>query len=968
MPFDFSDGQTVRAQAPTFSDAAAGALAEALKKRVSGEVRFDAGSRALYATDASNYRQVPIGVVVPRTVEDVIATVALCREHGAPVLSRGGGTSLAGQCCNVAVVIDFSKHLNKIHHIDAEARLARVEPGLVLDSLRDAAEKHHLTFGPDPATHDHNCLGGMLGNNSCGPHSIMAGRTADNVRELDILTYDGLRLTVGPTSEAELEAKIAGGGREGEIYRELKGLRDGYADLIRRRYPKIPRRVSGYNLDALLPENGFNVARALVGSEGTCVAILGATLELVESPPSRCLLVLGFEDIYTAGDHVPEVLATGPVACEGIDDLLVEFLRKKSKGPEAADLLPDGKGWLLVEYGGADDAEARAKAEAAMARLRPADAMLYADPAKQAEVWEIRESGLAATAWVPDMPATWPGWEDSAVPPDKVGAYLRDFRAKLDEYGYGCSLYGHFGDGCIHVRIDFDLETRAGIDKYKRFISEMTDVVLSYGGSLSGEHGDGQSRAELLPRMYGPELVEAMRRFKRAWDPEDKMNPGKVVAPYPVDAHLRLGESFRPQAPKTEFAYPVEGNFVGAAMRCVGVGKCRRQSPKDGVMCPSYQATREEKHSTRGRARLLFEMVHGGPIADGWKSDAVHEALDLCLACKGCKKDCPVDVDMATYKAEFHSHYYKGRLRPRVAYSMGLIHWWSRAAAWAPRLANAATQTPGLSTLAKKVAGVHPERSLPRFAPLTLQQRWARRGSRNFGGPKVALFPDTFNNHFYADTGMNGVQVLEAAGYHVVMPTKPVCCGRPLYAWGMLDLARRNLENLMALFAPYAAQGVPIVGLEPACLTTMVDELPALFPDDERARAIAGQAVFFSDLLARTEGWRPPRVEGKAMVHPHCYHHAVLGLAEERELMRRMGLDFEMSKAGCCGMAGSFGFEHEHYDVSVKCAEQGLLPRLREHPETVVANGFACREQIRQTGGREALHVADLLAEGLKNR
>lgn len=966
MPFDLharDDGEGSATAA--LSEAAVAALAAALRRSVQGEVRFDRGSRALYATDASNYRQVPIGVVVPKTIDDVVAAVALCREYGAPVLPRGGGTSLAGQCCNVAVVLDFSKYLNAILALDPARRIAHVQPGTVLDSLRSAAETHHLTFGPDPATHDHNCLGGMLGNNSCGPHSIMGGRTVDNVQALEVLTYDGLRLTVGPTSEEELRARIAAGGREADIYRRLAGLRDRYADLIRQRYPRIPRRVSGYNLDELLPENGFDIGRALVGSEGTCVTILSAKLRLIPSPRRRCLLILGFDDIYTAGDHIPEVMATGPIACEGLDDLLIEFLKRKGKEGDKIAVLPEGGGWLLVEYGADDEDTLREAAEQAMQRLgrlprAPAMKLLTA-PEDQAKAWEVRESGLAATAWVPGMPASWPGWEDSAVPPEKMGPYLRDFRRKLDEYGYGCSLYGHFGQGCVHVRIDFDLETRSGIDKYRRFVTEMADLVISYGGSLSGEHGDGQCRAELLPKMYGPELMEAMREFKRIWDPDGRMNPGKVVDAAPLDANLRLGEVFRPEVPQTEFAYRLEGNFVGAAMRCVGVGKCRRK--QGGVMCPSYMATGEEKHSTRGRARLLFEMIHGGVIDDGWRSQEVHDALDLCLACKGCKRDCPVDVDMATYKAEFHSRYYRNRWRPPSAYSMGLIHWWSRAAAWAPALANGLGHAPGVSTLTKRLAGIHHSRDLPRFARRTLQAEWALRPRRNVGGRQVAFFPDTFNNHFYTRTGMAALDALDAAGFEVLMPTDPVCCGRPLFAWGMLDLARRNLRRVMDIYGRYAERGIPIVGLEPGCVTSLVDELPALFPNDERARRIADAAWMLPKFLAENSDWRPPKMEGRVLYHPHCYQHAVLGMAAEQEMLRGMGLEMELSQAGCCGMAGSFGFEHDHYDVSMACAERVLLPKVRGIPaaDHVVADGFACREQIRQGSPRAALHTVDLL-------
>jgi FAD/FMN-containing dehydrogenase len=592
-----------------------GDLAAALRRRILGEVRFDAGTRALYATDASNYRQVPIGVVLPKNIDDVVETIAAARRYGAPVLARGGGTSLAGQCCNIAVVIDFSKYMHRILAFDPQDKRARVEPGVVLDDLRDCAEEHHLTFGPDPSTHNHCTLGGMIGNNSCGVHSVMAGKTDDNVEELDIITYDGLRMRVGKTGEAELDRIVREGGRRGEIYSKLRDLRDRYGDLIRGRFPNIPRRVSGYNLPWLLPENGFHVARALVGSECTCVTVIEATVRLVSSPPARSLLVLGYPDVYQAGDHIPEVLAYKPIALEGLDDHLVSDMKKKRLHPEYVQLLPDGGGWLLVEFGGDSRKEADDQARALMEDLKKAPRAptmkLFNDPQEERTIWLVRRSGLGATARVPGKSDTWEGWEDSAVPPDKLGGYLRDLRKLLSDYGYGCALYGHFGQGCVHTRIDFDLVTRSGIERYRSFIHRAADLVIGYGGSLSGEHGDGQSRGELLPKMFGPELMQAFREFKSIWDPDWKMNPGKVIDARRADEDLRLGADYHPAQPQTHFKFPGDdkGSFSRAALRCVGVGECRREAI--GTMCPSYRVTREEMHSTRGRARLLFEMFRG---------------------------------------------------------------------------------------------------------------------------------------------------------------------------------------------------------------------------------------------------------------------------------------------------------------------------------------------------------------------
>ena len=653
---------------------ASNALESDLRRHISGEVRFDNGSRALYATDASNYRQVPIGVVVPRDADDVIAAISICRENAAPVLCRGGGTSLAGQCCNVAVVFDFSKYMAQILELDPERRIARVQPGVILDHLRTAAEKHKLTFGPDPASHSRCTIGGMIGNNSCGVHSVMAGKTDTNIDELEILTYDGVRMRVGQTSDSELETTIARGGRTGEIYAGLKAIRDQYADVIHQRFPNIPRRVSGYNLNFLLPENGFNVARALVGSEGTCATTLEATCRLVESPPERVLLVIGCRDIYECADLVPEVLSHKPIGLEGMDSWLVECTRRKSLNPDGLALLPKGGGWLLAEFGAISALEAESQARRLSDQLTRSsnsiNTAFIADRKQARKIWEVRESALGAVTYVPGEPPNWEGWEDSAVAPEKLGAYLRDLSKLADAYKYRYTLYGHFGAGCVHNRMSFDLRSAEGVRKFRSFMEEAADLVLSYGGSLSGEHGDGQARAELLPKMFGPELMEAFCKFKALWDPDWKMNPGKVVLAKRMDEDLRLGPRHKTWQPETHFKFPHdEGSLAQATLRCVGVGKCRQY--EGGVMCPSFRATREEKHTTRGRARLLWEMTNGEVVRDRWRDPDVKSSLDLCLSCKGCKSDCPVSVDIATYKAEFLSHYYDGQRRPLNHYAFG---------------------------------------------------------------------------------------------------------------------------------------------------------------------------------------------------------------------------------------------------------------------------------------------------------
>jgi FAD/FMN-containing dehydrogenase/Fe-S oxidoreductase len=947
-----------------------------LRKTLEGEVRFDDGSRGLYATDGSNYRQIPIGVVLPKCEQDILRTLEACRAYGAPVLARGGGTSLAGQCCNVAVVIDVSKYLHKILSLDPEKKQARVQPGVVLDDLRHTAEKHHLTFAPDPSTHSHCTLGGMIGNNSCGVHSVMGGKTVDNIEELRIVTYDGLQLRVGKTGDEELETIITEGGRRGEIYSRLKALRDKYADLIRKRYPQIPRRISGYNLDQLLPENGFHVARALVGSECTCVFVLEALTRLVYSPPARSLLVLGYPDVYSAGDHVPEVLEHNPIGLEGIDDRLVADMKMKGLHPEDLPLLPDGGGWLLVEFGGETKEDVDAQAHTLMAALKKgkqAPSMkLFDDKKHEKMVWEIRESGLGATANIPGSPLTWEGWEDAAVPPAKVGGYLRDFRKLLDRYGYKCDLYGHFGQGCVHTRIDFDLQTHDGVKTYRAFVHDAADLVVSYGGSLSGEHGDGQSRAELLPKMFGSELIQAFREFKSIWDPDWKMNPGKVVDAYRVDDNLRLGVRYDPWIPETHFKFPDDhGSFASAALRCVGIGNCRRE--EGGVMCPSYMVTRDEMHATRGRSRLLFEMLQGEIVTGGWRDKHVREALDLCLACKGCKGECPVNVDMATYKAEFLSHYYHRRLRPIHAYAIGLIHWWARLASLAPTVVNFFSQTPIFRSASKTIAGIAQERQIPKFARETFKHAFRKRRSlvtQQGDKPQVILWPDTFNNYFHPHVAMAAVEVLEHAGFDVRVPEQSLCCGRPLYDYGMLDLAKHQLRNIFGVLKTELAAGIPIVGLEPSCVAVFRDEAVNLFPNDENAKRIKQQTFLLSEFLEKyAKNYQPPVLVRKAVLHPHCHHKALMKTTAEENVLSKLGLDYELLSAGCCGMAGGFGFEKEHYEVSIAVGERILLPIVRNTlKETlIIADGFSCREQIAQVTGRQALHLAQVIQMAIRD-
>ncbi|MGD0911632.1 MAG: FAD-binding and (Fe-S)-binding domain-containing protein [Terracidiphilus sp.] len=964
-------------------------------------VRFDSGSRALYASDSSNYRQIPVGVVFPRDAADVEAALAACRQVGAAVLPRGAGTSLAGQCVNVAVVFDYSRYMNALSSIDAEAKIARVEPGIVLDRLRDAAEQHHLTYAPDPATHSRCTLGGMIGNNSCGVHGLLGGKVVDNVETLDIVLYDGTRLTVGATPPEQIEALIRGGGRVGQLYAGLALIRHRYASLIREKFPNIPRRVSGYNLDQLLHENNFHVARALVGSEGTCVNIVSATLNLTASPPFRLLTVLGFDDAFAAADAVPLALEHKPIGLEGFDHLLVDFMRRKGLAIKELDGLPPGSGFLLVEMGAwsAEEVQARAEEIARASQSWPTRPVAHiCSPEEAKSVWHVRESALGATVFVPGEPDRWEGWEDAAVPPAQLGNYLRAVTRLMAEYGYRSPMYGHYGQGCVHMRINFDFATPKGIQKFREFIERAADVVISFGGSLSGEHGDGQARAALLPKMFGPELIEAFREFKNLWDPENRMNPGKLsdaVRVYDPVENLRHSTEMGPPfaanlgAPgpshlgtgETSFAFAKDsGSMTRATERCVGVGACR--NTVGGVMCPSYRATGEEQHSTRGRAHLLWEMLAGSLQSEGFKSDAVNEALDLCLSCKACKSECPVQVDMAAYKSEFLAQRYKGRLHPLHHYIFGFADKLARYGSLTPALTNALLTGPLTSPIIKRIAGVGAERQLPRLAPKSFQKS---RSSTKLGAPgpsrlgtweathhdprpSVLLWPDTWNNYYHPATLAAADTLLAAAGFNVQTPQGHICCGRPLYDFGLLDSARSYLANVLTRVAPEIDAGLPFIFLEPSCASVFKDELLELFPNDARASRLSQNVWLLADFLAaRAPNFPAGNLTGaQILVHGHCHHKAVFGgPANEIALLGKTGASVSLIEAGCCGMAGPFGFEAAKVGVSKTIASQGLLPAIEaSSAQTIIAaDGFSCREQINQLSGRVALHFAEILAD-----
>jgi FAD/FMN-containing dehydrogenase/Fe-S oxidoreductase len=952
---------------------------------VDGEVRFDAGSRAAYSTDASNFRQVPIGVVVPRTPEAAAAAAGVCRDHDVPVLSRGGGTSLAGQCTNTAVVLDWTKYCHRLESVDAAERTCVVEPGIVLDVLNRQLADTGLRFGPEPATHMNCTIGGMIGNNSCGATAQRTGKVVDNIAALEVLLYDGTRFWCGPADDETYARIERRGDRQAEIYRRLRRLRDTYADQIRDRYPDIPRRVSGYNLDSLLPEHGFDVAGLLVGSESTLVTVLRARLKLVPVLPERSLVVLGYPSVARAADAVPAILPHQPIALEGLDHRLIRAQQAKHINPRALAELPAGSAFLMVQFGGINKDQVDAAAQRMLDALHETEhdpsVEFFDDPAREDELWQVREAGLGATAHVPGQPDTFEGWEDAAVPPARLGDYFRDLLALYDKFGFSSdtmpSLYGHFGQGCVHTRIPFDLYSAKGVAAYRAFMEQAADLVVAYGGSLSGEHGDGQSRGELLGKMFGPELVGAFGELKAIFDPGNRMNPGKVVHPAALDEHLRLGAGWAPATPQDLFfRYPHDGgSFAQAANRCVGIGKCRQHAhPSGAVMCPSYQVTGEEEHSTRGRARLLFEMLNGhpdSPVTDGWRSAAVRDALDLCLACKGCKTDCPANVDMATYKAEFLAHHWQGRQwrRPRSDLSLGWLPLLARGVSGlrAARAVNALTRTPGVHRVLTWLGGLEP-REIPRFAAPTLRQWFAAREPGGDGQRgTVVLWPDTFTNYFHPSVGMAATAVLEQAGWRVEIPAEPLCCGLTWISTGQLATGKRHLARTVAGLAAHVRAGGYVVGLEPSCTAVFRADAAELFPDDQDVRRLRDQVVTLAELLGEhTPGWEPPPVAKQVLAQVHCHQHAVMGWDADASLLARAGATAEPLESGCCGLAGNFGFQRGHGPISRDCAEQVLLPRLRDAPpETVIlADGFSCRTQIHEldSGGREAMHLAEFLA------
>ncbi len=931
-------------------------LAAELSRAGAGDVDASTRRRAEYSSDASNYRVVPGAVLFPRHPDEVEAALAVCRRLGVAVTCRGAGTSIAGNAIGSGLVIDFSRHLHRVLAVDPDARTASVEAGAILDCVTAAAAEHGLRFGPDPSTHARATVGGSLGNNACGSRALGYGRTADNIVDIDVLTATGVRFTARgygrdgfPTPEQPEVPMLAA----------LDGIVRDRLGMIRTEFGRFSRQVSGYALEHLLPEQGFDVARFLVGSEGTLGVVTRATVRLAPAPAAVALVVLGYPDMASAAEAVPALLPHRPLALEGLDARLVEVVRSR-RGGSVVPALPRGGGWLFAETGGTTVPEAVDAGRALIAVAGAVDAAVVTDAAAVA-LWRIREDGAGLGSRTPAGAAAWPGWEDAAVPPGRLARYLREFEALLARYQFDALTYGHFGDGCVHARIDFPLRSATGA--MREFVEDAAHLVASHGGSMSGEHGDGRARGELLPIMYSPAAIETFAAVKHIFDPENLLNPGVIVRPARLDADLRLpaARALRDLA----FAYPHDrGNLMAAVHRCVGVGKCRADfTAAGGVMCPSYLATHDEKDSTRGRARVLQEMANG-TLVSGWRAPEVAEALELCLSCKGCVSDCPTGIDMATYKSEVLYQRYRRRPRPRSHYALGWLPRWARVASRAPNLANGSLRGPA-SGLAKRMAGVDGRRPIPRFARRTFRQ-WFASHARADGDP-VVLFVDTFTDHFSPQVGQAAVRLLEHAGYSVRAPSAALCCGLTWISTGQLDGARRQLRRSATALDGLLSDGAVVVGLEPSCTSVWRSDATDLLPSDRHVRHVAAQVRTLAEVLTASPRWRSPDLTGvRGLAQPHCHQRAVLGWEADRNLLTHAGAEVT-AVGGCCGLAGNFGVERGHYDVSVAVAETALLPAVRGAPHDVVllADGFSCRTQLEHLAGAHSRHLAELLADHL---
>lgn len=940
-------------------------LERALREVVRGEVRFDDKSRLLYSTDASLYQILPLGVVLPRSDEDVEAVLRISAEEQVPVLPRGGGTALAGQTVASAVIIDFSKYMNRVLEIDPDRMRARVQPGLRLDRLNRAAASHGLEFGPDPATIRQCALGGMLGNNSCGARSLVHGKTGDHVHSLRCFLPDSTCVDLGPVSRSSVPTLP---GREGELAREVLRILEPERDRILSRYPRVPRRVSGYNFDSILEDDDLNLAKLIVGSEGTLATVVEAELGLVRVPFARSLVLLSFNDRWTSMDAIPGILPErGLSALEIVDSRVLKGARELFEFRAAASLVaPDALGVLFCEFSGGSTEEVADLAND-FARRAPGlpgnpTAGVFLSPKEQVAAWSIRQvaTGLLyrTTATRDIKPQEF--LEDTGIAPEKLGAYTRRFEEIVHRNGTTLGFFGHAGQGCLHIRVDLNLKRGEDVQRMQSIAREVAELVVEFGGSLSGEHGDGLSRSEFLPLMFGPEIMDLHRQVKHVFDPDNRANPGKIVATPKMSDSLRFGEAYRAYPPEgTYYDYSVDGGWDKAVEKCSGMAVCRKLDV--GTMCPSFQVTLEEEHSTRGRANSLREAMRGN--LPGMASEEVLEALDLCLECKACKTECPVGVDMARYKSEFLAQHYKATGKtPLSATFFGRIHDLARLGSIAPGLANAGNRL--MAPFIRRVSHIDSRRTLPELAARPFRRQGVPTGGRNSGRPKVVLLDDTFHNYFETAPLAAAAKVLDRAGFDVEIPPTQVCCGRPLISKGLLEETRSHHQKLLDVLVPIVEKGVAVVGLEPSCILTLRDEVPDL-ARDPRARVLAENSFTLEEFLGKLPDFKPGRLERRAIVHGHCHQKAIIGMEPTRKLLERVeGLDFRILDSGCCGMAGSFGYEEGHYEVSKAAGERVLFPAVRGAPDDIiVAPGFSCRSQIKDfCDGRKAIHPAELLA------
>ena len=953
-------------------------LVDELQRRVAGEVRFDEMTRVLYSTDASIYQIEPIGVVIPRDADDVVAVIETANRYGVPVLPRGGGTSLAGQTVGHAVVIDFSKYMRHIVEVNSEEGWVRTQPGIILDELNHYLQPYGVLFAPDPSTSNRSNVGGALGNNSCGAHSIVWGKTVDNVRDLDVVLSNGDAARFGVLNRAQLEARMHGEGLESEVFRRLFDIGEANRDEILGRYPKIQRRVSGYNLDELVAAGDFNMARFVVGSEGTLVAITEATLRTVTRPKMKALGILHFNDLIESMEATVATLELDPAAVEHIGSLILRQARTNLQYARMMDFIEgDPEAILVVEMVGESEAELEAKLDGLEERMKRGR-LGYAirrltNPEQQSRVWEVRKAGLGLMMNVSGPAKPIPFVEDTAVAPEVLPQFIERFDRIVRGHGTTAGYYGHASVGCLHIRPLIDLKVESDVERMVSIATQISDLVLEFGGSMSGEHGDGLVRSGWNEKMFGSQVYNAFRDVKNAFDPKGIFNPGKIVDAPPMTENLRISPVYRTIELKTGFGYTDEGDYAGAIEMCNGQGACRKVI--GGTMCPSYMVTRDEEHSTRGRANALRAAMSGALPLDSLTSKRMYDVMDLCLECKGCKAECPSNVDMAKLKYEFLDKYYKANGHPIRNRIFGNIAALSRLGSFFAPLSNWSLKSAWIREMLDEYAGIDKRRLLPSFSSQTFTQWFRARG----GSPKsaatrgqVVLFPDTFTNYNYPALGRAAVKVFEGLGYQVILPSSR-CCGRPMLSKGMMDQAQRNARFNVYRVYPYVQRGAKLVGLEPSCVLSFRDDYVDLLGGDAKAKTVSENTMLVEEfvLFAQQEqgaGAQFKDLSQKLLVHGHCHQKALVGTRPTMQVLQTvLGCDAEEIDSGCCGMAGSFGFEKEHYDISLKIGEQTLFPRIRNEADSIVivAQGISCRQQIEHGTGRQAKHLVEILAEAL---